>query len=234
MLQMVALVLASCALLAGQFPSVECGTANQTIRIAWLDFPPCQILKDWVATTYVPANVEVACPPIGDWYSTAFHDYLLGADGKYELAGLDSQWIGEAVTKRYLLEISSYVQGALDPSDFYPAPLASYGEYPPNSGEYFGVPFEPDVMVLMFRKDIFQQLQLEDPFSQSELLEIASRINEANLSIRGYSGLWCSDPVLCYVRLSTFAGRLLFLFGGKQALTHGGDLFPGCYSSTTP
>lgn len=100
-------------------------STKPTIRMAWLDFPPCQFLQNWLTTAYEPAHVEIACPPIGEWYSTAFNDYQLGINGTYELAGLDSQWLGEAVSKNYLLEITPFVNGALDASDFYPAPLAS-------------------------------------------------------------------------------------------------------------
>ena len=182
-----------------------------TLNLVWLQFPPCTILSDWLSTHPFPnATVTVTCVDISVWHSSIFDDYALGPAGRYELAGLDSQWIGEAVTAGYLQEITSFVLGELDPSDYYPAPLASYGEYPPNSGEYFGVPFEPDVQVLLYRKDVFAQLNLVDPFSQTELLNLSRTINDANIGISGYTGLWCSDPV-CYVCFLFIIIYLLFI-----------------------
>lgn len=72
----------------------------------------------------------------------------------------------------------------------------------------------------MYRKDIFQQLNLSDPFSQSELWEIADKINQANLiingiSVRGYSGLWCTDPVACYDMAATSWNQIAWSFGGE-------------------
>ena len=92
----------------------------------------------------------------------------------------------------------------LDISDFYPDPFRAYSEFPPSSNRYWGVPFESDVMLLLYRKDIFEAIGVSDVIDYADLVRIGSLINNASaLNISGFAAVWCTDATACYDQGST-------------------------------
>src|SRR5260221_9872223 len=124
------------------------------LQIIWFAWPPCDNLQKLVST-YPDATVTVKCVPIGQWHDTIFTDFV--AKGGADLPILDSQYIGEAVKGGHLLELTDWMKTNVDVATYVQAALSAYGEYPPNSKKYYGLPAMADVMIQVYRKDIFDK-----------------------------------------------------------------------------
>jgi multiple sugar transport system substrate-binding protein len=183
------------------------------LSIAWFDWQPCQALKTLVAT-YPDATVSVDCVAIGDWHSGIFSAFA-GKKGA-DLVILDSQWIGEAVKGRHIQDVTAWMRANLPLSDYLPAALAAYGEYPQGSGTMYGVPAQADTQVLIYRKDLMTAAQFRPPATWSELLRQAQffKANPRMGTADGFVTHWCAAPS-CYDQVQTAWNQIAWSFGGE-------------------
>lgn len=123
-----------------------------------------------IASDYPNQNVEVvpALVPYGpEWHNKIASEFAIQGDA-FDFAMWDSQSTaefaggGHAVLINDLFDQSDY----LSPDLFPERSLKQYGEYPDNSGEFFGLPINQDAYGLMYRKDLF-----EDPAEQTAFME---------------------------------------------------------------
>jgi len=56
---------------------------------------------------YPHAKFEIKCPHINQWYNDIFSGFKRQAG--YDVVMLDSQWIGEAVSRGYVSEVTDVV-----------------------------------------------------------------------------------------------------------------------------
>jgi len=194
-------------------PAAEEEMSDETadLSVLWFAWQPCEALGE-LSGRYEGANVTVNCVPIGDWYNTAFTDFA--AQGGADLVVADSQWIGEAVTGGHLLEVTDFMADNIAVDDYVPAALSAYGEYPPNSKEYYGVPLEGDTQMLVYRKDLYEEAGFEPPETWTELLEQAQYFKDSDLVENGYVTHWCGT-VACYDNLATAWNQIAWSFGGE-------------------
>ncbi len=181
------------------------------LSILWFAWQPCEALAE-LSGQYEGANVTVNCVPIGDWYNTAFTDFA--AQGGADLVVADSQWIGEAVTGGHLLDLTDFMAENIETDDYVEAALAAYGEYPPNSGEYYGIALEGDTQMLIYRKDLYDEAGFDPPETWSELLEQAQYFKDGDAIENGYVTHWCG-AVACYDTLATAWNQIAWSFGGE-------------------
>ncbi len=195
--------------------AVACGTqpgrAKPDLSVIWFSWPPCEALGQLTAR-YQDANVKVTCIPIGQWHDQIFTDFA--ARGGADFPILDSQWIGEAVTGGHLVELTEWMKQNIEVSDYVPAALSAYGEYPPGSGRYWGVPAMADVQILFYRKDVFQRLNLQPPKTWTELLAHARRIKQSGIVPYGFVWFWCGSAA-CYDQIQTAWNQIAWSFGGE-------------------
>lgn len=214
MLKKIALVLFVLALMAVAVPGSEPvpATAQDTeLTIIWFAWPPCEALNELVQS-YPDADVNVDCIPLAQWHDQIFTSFIArsGAD----LPILDSQWIGEAVQGNHLVDLTEWMEN-LDTEDFVPAALAAYGEYPANSGTYYGVPAMADVQVLVYRADLFEEAGFEAPADTwTGLLEQAQFFKESDLVENGFTWFWCGSAG-CVDQVQTAWNQIAWSFGGE-------------------
>ncbi|MBN1963489.1 MAG: extracellular solute-binding protein [Anaerolineae bacterium] len=132
-----------------------------TLTVRWFASAACDRLAT-LSAAYEAASVEVICTPYPEWQGRVFEDFAAGTGA--DLVMLDSQWLGEAVAGGYLLDLTDWMADALPLDDFAPAMLSAYGEYPPASGAYYGVPFQPDALILLYRRDYFEDAAYQAAF----------------------------------------------------------------------
>jgi len=184
-----------------------------TLSIAWFDWPPCQNLKKLVAA-YPNATVTVECPPTGEWHSSIFSSFAArkGAD----LVFLDSQWIGEAVKGGHIPDIGDWMHANLPMSDYIPAALSAYGEYPAGSGRLYAVPAQADTQVLVYRKDLLAAAGLQPPTTWSELRrqsQLLAQDPQKGGAGAGFVTHWCGLPS-CYDQVQCAWNQIAWSFGG--------------------
>lgn len=76
-------------------------------------------------------------------------------------------------------------------SEDYPAATADLGTW---DGEVYGIPARSHVMMMYYRQDIFDELGLEVPATQEELIETARLISDAGLGVEGFTLNYAKQP----------------------------------------
>lgn len=181
------------------------------LSIIWFAWPPCEALGE-LAARYPDADVSVNCIPIAQWHDQIFTDFA--ARGGADLPICDSQWIGEAVKGGHLVELTDWMKQNIEMDDYVPAALKYYGEYPPGSGRYYGVPAMADVQVLVYRKDLFEKAGFEPPKTWSELLEQARFFKESDMVENGFVWFWCGAAA-CLDQVQVAWNQIAWSFGGE-------------------
>lgn len=105
----------------------------------------------------------------------------LGKSGSFDVLQLDHPWIGTFVENGLLEPIDSYVSNKelVDPEfdldDFIGPVLEQYGKY---NDKLYALPYLADVMLLYYRKDLFEKNKLELPQTWDEYLEVAKKLTQ--------------------------------------------------------
>jgi len=192
------LVLCLAVLICLALPARRAGAQGRTVHINWYKSPLADQLQ-LLANTYAQEHPGIAIAidevPQSQWYSNNFGQF---ARHKTNFAAMvmASQWLGEAVTKGYVRELSGWLQRNVNIQDFYPFLLAAYSQYPqrlagqtgslsPARGHFWGIPWQGDAMGFAYRKDLFADPAnqrafqaryhhpLAVPQSMDEIVEIA-------------------------------------------------------------
>lgn len=191
------------------------------LNVVWFDWAPCKALER-LSASYPLARVNVRCGDFNAWYNTIFDDFKEGR-GELDVVILDSQWIGEAVVAKggphpYLIELTDLLdEPEMRKEDFFENSLRAYGEFPPRSGRYWGVPFQGDVMFLAYRPSVFNALNIVPPQSLEEILSIADVINRNGSFGHGFTSFWCGNEsnAICYDETPALFNQLAWMFGGE-------------------
>jgi len=208
----VASLMLTCTLLVSAVSSVPAiAQTKPDLQIVWFSWPPCEALGTLVSK-YPDANVTVKCVPIGQWHDTIFTDFV--AKGGADLPILDSQYIGEAVKGGHLVELTDWMKTNIDVDKYVPSALSAYGEYPPLSKRYYGIAAMADVMIQVYRKDIYDKAGLKPATTWTDLLKDAQQIKASKLAPAGFSWFWCGAAA-CYDNVQTAWDQIAWSFGGE-------------------
>ncbi len=201
--------------------------SKPALQIIWFAWQPCQALTELVKD-YKDADVTVRCVPIAQWHDQIFTDFA--AKGGADLVILDSQFIGEAVVGKHVLDLTDWMKaGNIELDDYVPAALSAYGEYPTGSSKYYGVAFMADTQMIVYRKDIFNDEKVKAdykakegqdlavPATWTDLLKTAQFFKGSNGAYgvqNGYTTFWCGTPA-CYDQMATVWNQMAWSFGGE-------------------
>ncbi|MDE2127260.1 MAG: extracellular solute-binding protein [Armatimonadetes bacterium] len=128
-----------------------------TLHIAWAQWKPSDYLQT-VANEYTKqTGVKVVVDQI-PW--SQYQDKITTAwsahSSAYDLIVGDSQWLGLGATQGHYVDLTDWAKTHVDMAGMSPAALSKYGEYPPGSGKYYGMPCESDGIGFAYRKDLFE------------------------------------------------------------------------------
>ena len=182
-LLVLAMLLVACQPQATPAPATEEAAAEEPapaekpeLSITWFAWPPCDAIAQLVAE-YPDAEVKVNCVPYPEWHDSIFTDFA--AKGGVDLPIVDSQDTGAAVVGGHIIELTDFLKNRTDFDQWVPSARSAYGEYPPDSGRYYGSPIMADVQVLIYNKEILGQYGFDEPADTWEgLLEQAQTIKE--------------------------------------------------------
>src|SRR5262245_9205491 len=114
-------------------------------------------------------KVVVDAAPFGDLYKKQL--LSLSTGGRYDVLFMDEPWIPPL--SEFLLPLNERIK-TLDVADFVPTTVAS-GAF---QGTQYAVPVDPNVQLLVYRKDLFEQKGLKPPATWDELLADAKALHD--------------------------------------------------------
>lgn len=197
---------------------------KKPVRIMWFTNPSLEYVeklsKQFTEETSIP--VEVISVPIADWAKDGY-EQMAAESPRYDLLVGDSQWLGYGAENGYYADLTDFFHTNKIEGTFSEASTKGYGEYPPDSGKYYAVPFVGNAKVYAYRKDWFENplekaafqakygRELIPPKTLTELKDIAEffyRPAEGKYGIVLITGEG-------YDAVTMEFGTFLFAFGGE-------------------
>ncbi len=99
------------------------------------------------------------------WHDKIAAEFAIKGAG-FDIAMWDSQSLAEFAGGGHAYSMNDVFKGfkVLKPELFEKFSLAAYGEYPDNSGKYWGLPVNQDAYGFMYRKDLFDDPKEKEAF----------------------------------------------------------------------
>ncbi len=181
-----------------------------------------QISKD-----YPDKNVTIVpdLVPYGPlWHDKIAAEFAIHGAG-FDFAMWDSQSLaefaggGHAYSMNKVFEESKYLKANL----FEPFSMYAYGEYPDNSGKYWGLPVNQDAYGMMYRKDLFNDpkekaafktkygRELEFPQTYQDAKQVAEFFTRPDKGLFGWGQMGGRD----YDFATTASNAFMWSFGGE-------------------
>ena len=139
-------------------------------------------------TSAVAVTVTVNTVPNANWHDAMFTQFA-ARQTDFDIAVLDSQHIGEAVTNGNILDITDFINENIETDAYDPYLLAAYGQYPQaetgqrdESASMYGLPLLGDTWTMIYRKDLIGD---EPPETWDEMIEVAAQCQEDNPGVYG-------------------------------------------------
>src|SRR2546426_6463487 len=177
-------------------------------------------------------KVVVDASPFGDLYKKQLLSLSTGA-GRYDVVFVDEPWIPPL--SEFLLPLNERMK-TLDLQDFIPTTVAS-GAF---QGTQYAVPVDPNVQLLVYRKDLFEQKNLKPPTTWDELLAAAKAFHDPSKQQYGIAITASSDiQTALYMLLAMWSYGAELVDGGKGSLNSaagkkGGEVFLELLKYTPP
>jgi ABC-type glycerol-3-phosphate transport system substrate-binding protein len=178
-------------------------------------------LPDFEKKTGVKVVVDAA--PFGDLYKKQL--LALSTGGRYDVVFVDEPWIPPL--SEFLVVLDERMKG-LDAQDFVPTTVQA-GAF---QGKQYALPVDPNVQILVYRKDLFQQKGMRVPATWDELLAAAKAFHDPGKQQYGIAITGSSDvQTALYMLLPMWSyGAELVDAQGRGALASdagrkGGEVF---------
>ena len=163
-----------------------------TLSFIWFEWPPAQALEDFANAEYSKerpnVTIEVNTVPNANWHDAMFTQFA-GRQTDFDIAILDSQHIGEAVTNGNILDITDFVDENIEVEAYDPYILAAYGQYPQaetgqrdEDASLYGLPLLGDTWTMIYRKDLIGE---EPPTTWDDMIATAKQCQEDNPGVSG-------------------------------------------------
>jgi multiple sugar transport system substrate-binding protein len=171
------------------------------IRIVSEDTPPGLAIGRWIEpefTALTGIEVEWEVVPLDQVLARTLEDTIAGArgdKGRCDVYYWDQAWLArfanDCIPVDELLAKRDLAYPGYDFDDFLPELVektASYG------GRRVGVPFDIPIFIMMYRKDVFDELRLPVPSTMSEYMNVVRTIHQAmrGRGMYGTVGQWKS------------------------------------------
>ncbi|WP_380166300.1 extracellular solute-binding protein [Jannaschia sp. R86511] len=163
-----------------------------TLSFIWFEWPPAQALEDFANAEYTKerpnVTVEVNTVPNANWHDAMFTQFA-ARQTDFDIAILDSQHIGEAVTNNNILDLTAFIDENIDVDAYDPYLLAAYGQYPQaetgqrdEDASLYGLPLLGDTWTMIYRKDLMGD---EPPQTWDEMIAAAQTCQDENPGVSG-------------------------------------------------
>jgi multiple sugar transport system substrate-binding protein len=148
---------------------------EKTITLCWAAWDPANALvelsKDFTAASKVKMKFEFVPWP-------NFADRMLNElNSKGKLCDLiigDSQWIGGSAESGHYVKLNEFfAKENIKMTDFAPATVTGYAEWPKNTPNYWALPAMADALGWTYRKDWFSKPEVQAEFKKKHNRELA-------------------------------------------------------------
>ena len=201
-------------------------TAQTELTFVWHAGTCADALVE-IARDYPNPDVRIvpALVPYGpEWHNRIASEFAIQGDA-FDFAMWDSQSTaefaggGHAVLINDIFERSDY----LAPELFPQRSLKQYGEYPDNSGQFYGLPINQDAYGMMYRRDLFENpaeqaafrkkygRELRVPQTYQEAREVAEFFTRPEQGLYG----WGQMGGRAYDFATTASNSFMWSFGGE-------------------
>jgi multiple sugar transport system substrate-binding protein len=176
-------------------------------------------------------KVVIDAAPFADLYKKQL--LSLSTGGRYDVLFMDEPWIPPL--SEFLLPLTERMK-TLDLSDFIPTTVAA-GAF---QGTQYAVPVDPNVQILVYRKDLFDQKGLKPPATWDELLAAAKAFHDPAKETYGIAVTASSDiQTALYLLLAQWSYGAELVDGGRGSLNSpagrkGGEVFLELLKFTPP
>ena len=133
-------------------------------------------------------SIEVNTVPNANWHDAMFTQFA-ARQTDFDVAILDSQHIGEAVTNGNILDLTDFVDENIEVDAYDPYLLAAYGQYPQaetgqrdEDASLYGLPLLGDTWTMIYRKDLIGE---EPPETWDEMIAAAQKCQDENPGVSG-------------------------------------------------
>lgn len=191
------------------------------IRIVSEDTPPSLIISRMMKQEFAPLtgiDVDWEIVPLDQVLAKTVQDTLAGAGGgkgRYDIFYWDQAWLARFANDSIHLDELRGKKDLAYPGyefdDFLPQLIDATSSY---RGEIVGVPFDIPIFIMMYRKDIFDELRLAVPKTMTEYLNAVKAIHQAKRGsgIYGTAGQWKSG----HYSLHSEASAWIWSHGGHH------------------
>src|SRR6201993_4442155 len=164
-----ALALAAGAIAITALTSTSAMAEQKQLTLCWAAWDPANALvelsKDFTAKTGIAMKFEFVPWP-------NFADRMLNElNSKGKLCDLligDSQWIGGAAENGHYVKLNDFfAKEGIKMSDFMPATVLGYSEWPKGTPNYWALPAMGDALGWTYRKDWFARPELRAEFKKT-------------------------------------------------------------------
>jgi ABC-type glycerol-3-phosphate transport system substrate-binding protein len=177
-------------------------------------------------------KVVVDAAPFGDLYKKQL--LSLSTGGRYDVLFMDEPWI--PALSEFLLPLDERMK-AVDAQDFVPTTVAA-GAF---QGKQYALPVDPNVQILVYRKDLFEAKGLRPPTTFEEMIAAAKAFHDPAKQQYGLAITASSDvQTAIYMLLMMWsAGAEVVDSRGRGALAteagrRGGEVFLELLKYTPP
>src|SRR5712664_263815 len=139
---------------------------GKTITLCWAAWDPANALvelsKDFTAKTGIGMKFEFV-----PWtnYADRFLNELNSRGSLCDLIIGDSQWIGGAAENGQYVKLNDFfAKEGIKMTDFMPATVLGYSEWPKNTPNYWALPAMGDAVGWTYRKDWFNRPEIKSEF----------------------------------------------------------------------
>lgn len=167
---------------------------DKTLRIITEDTPSCQAIWTLAQETFIPLTgiqVEWDLLPLDRVLSRITQDTARQA-GIHDIFYIDQAWIGQfindSINPRSLLDNADLAYPGYDFDDLLKPLLENIASY---QGQLGGIPIDIPLFIMMYRRDVLDELNLKVPSTIPEYLEVVKAIHQAKSpEMSGTVGQW--------------------------------------------
>mgnify|MGYP001794381820 CR=1 FL=1 len=167
---------------------------GKTLRIVTENTPSCQAIRNITQESFIPLTdiqIQWDLLPLDRVLARITQDTARQA-GVYDIFYIDQAWIGrfinDSINPKSLLDKTDFAYPGYDFDDLLKPLLNNIASY---RGQLGGIPIDIPIFIMMYRRDILDELNLNVPSTIPEYLEVVKAIHQAKLpKMSGTVGQW--------------------------------------------
>ncbi|MBD2440271.1 ABC transporter substrate-binding protein [Nostoc sp. FACHB-110] len=188
---------------------------GKTLRIVTEDMASCQAISRITKQQFTPLTgieVEWSLLPLDRVLARITQDTARQA-GVHDIFYVDQSWIGrlinDSVNPKSLLDKQDFAYPGYNFDDILKPLLDNVASY---KGQLGGIPIDVPIFIMMYRRDVLQDLGLKVPTTMSEYLAVVKAIHQAKSpQMSGTTGQWLPGSYALNCDMTSW----LWAFGGS-------------------